>query len=239
MRKCFLTLLAFVMFFSLNAMTTTNTAQAEEVQFEVLGKLGGVSHTLSIDSMGDPIFDVAGGLQGSVIFRFAQGVGVGVNFNWTMSNQNLDETQLTYALKVKEPEMLTQHTSFGISLRYCMKNLIDFGFWINYGFGTATNRYENIGNDIVAKAYGLYGNEFSWNMQSVELGLMAAFYYKITSINLDIMVGLQGYADFGRMESDAPELEQARDIFGNDLDENGISTGGFNIVFGVRYDLVW
>ena len=96
MKKYFLTLLAFVLFFSFASMTTPQTAQAEEVQFELLGKLGGGNNSLEKESLGDPLFDVAGGLQLSAIFRFDMGVGVGINFNWTMLDQLMANSQLIF-----------------------------------------------------------------------------------------------------------------------------------------------
>lgn len=238
MKKYFLTLLAFVMFFSFASMTAPQTAQAEEVQFELLGKLGGGNNALDKESLGDPTFDVAGGLQVSVLFRFDIGVGIGVNLNWTMLSQRLERTQLIYALETKSQEMITQHPSFGLALRYEVMDLVDLGLWLNYGFGSVEINYDKV-HSTVASAYGLNNANLDWDMQTFEMGLMAAFFYKITSINLDIMVGIQGYVDFSRMTAKDETLMNAKDIEGRELHTNAIYTGGFNIVFGARYDLVW
>ena len=238
-KKYFLTLLAFVLFFSFASMTTSQTAQAEEVQFELLGKLGGGNSSLEKESLGDPLFDVAGGLQLSAIFRFEMGVGVGINFNWTMLDQLMANSQLTYALDTNKREITVQHPSFGLTFRYELKELIDLGLWMNYGFGSVNINYD-YRDTTVANAYGLgAGTILEWDLQTFEIGIMAAFFYKITSINLDILVGLQGYFDGSRMTAANNSLLNASDIKGRRLDENAIYSGGFNIVFGARYDLIW
>ena len=102
MKKCLWSLLAFLLFLPVCSLSLPSQAEAEQVQFELLGKLGGTSNTYKKSSLGDPIFDVSGGLTFSTLFRFDMGVGIGLNFNWTMIEQRMEETKLTYALEAHE-----------------------------------------------------------------------------------------------------------------------------------------
>lgn len=238
MKKLLLTLLALFTFVSFSGLLMQQEAQAEEVQFELLGKLGGTSDNLEKISLGDPIFDVSGGLEMAVLFRFEMGVGVGLNFNWTMINHRLEQTKLTSALNAKEREMTVQHPSVGLVVRYEMMDLVDLGVWMNYGFGSVKNEYSRWEKPVAA-AYGLQGANLEWDMQTFELGIMAAFMYKITKINLDVIVGLQGFVDFSRMLAEDSSLDNAMDIGGRHLDENKLYSVGFHVVFGARYDLVF
>lgn len=237
MKQWILTLLACLLVFSC-ASVVTSQAQAEEVQFEILGKLGGAGNFVDKVALGDPIFDVAGGLELAAMFRFDMGIGIGLNFNWTMTTPLLDDTQLTRALEVRDNEMTIQYPSIGITLRYEVLDLIDLGFWMNYAFGSVKINNRNM-NETVAAAYRLDNARLKWDLQTFEMGFMAAFMYKIRKINLDVLVGLQAFFDFGRMVPVDDSLMEARDIHNNELEENTLNTIGFNIVFGVRYDLIF
>lgn len=238
MKKLIWTVTALVMMTLCGSLGFQQTAQAEEVQFELLGKLGGSSDNLDKISLGDPIFDVSGGLEIAAMFRFDMGIGVGLNFNWTMIRHRLEQTKLTYAMEARNRKATVQHPSIGLVLRYEMLNLLDLGLWMNYGFGSIKNSYDDL-NPTVMSAYGLTDAHFKWDLQTFELGIMCAFMYKITNINLDVIVGLQGFVDFSRMLADDDSLRDARDITGRHLDENSLYTVGFNIVFGARYDLIF
>lgn len=227
------------MFLSFGMLSMPQEAQAEEVQFELLGKLGGTGDSVKKISLGDPKFEVSGGLEIAALFRFDMGIGVGLNFNWTMVKHRLDQTQLTYALEATNRKMVVQHPSVGLVLRYEMIDIVDLGLWMNYGFGHTDISYDSDWNEAAASSYGLNDANLKWQLQTFELGLMAAFMYKITSINLDVIVGLQGFVDFSRMVADDDTLKNARDIHGRHLDENSIYSGGFHIVFGARYDLIF
>lgn len=243
MKKCFLTLLAFATIL-ISGFGFSSQASAQAVEFELLGKLGGGGTFIDKASLGDSEFNVAGGLQTSVLFRFKNGAAVGLNFNWTMLNQQLDQTKLTYALKMKDRSLTTQYPSIGITARYLAKEIIDLGVWMNYGFGSAAIDYDKKAFDkTLGKAYNLVSNSgrvanFDWDMQTLEIGLMGAFVWVIPSVpELSVVVGLQFYADFSRLDRADSTLQDARDINGRRLDENSIQTLGFNIVFGARYDL--
>jgi len=136
-KKWLWTLLALAMVFPLSGLVASQ-AQAEEVQFELLGRLGGTDNKMDKVSLGDPAFDVAGGLEIAALFRFEMGIGIGLNFNWTMSRPLLDQTKLTYALNARERQMTVQNPSIGLTLRYEMMDIVDFGLWMNYGFGSAS-----------------------------------------------------------------------------------------------------
>ena len=238
MKKTLGMLLALVVFLTFGSFVMQHEAQAEEVQFELLGKVGGTSSTFDKASLGDPIFDVSGGLDFSVLFRFPVGVGIGLNLNWTMATQRLERTKLTYALEAKKREVVTQYPSIGLALRYQAGGIFDLGLWMNYGFGSVDIDYNNM-NGAVASAFGLKNANLSWDLQTFELGIMGAFAYRIEKINLDVMFGLQAYIDFSRMLADDSTLENARDIHGRALDENSVYAGGFAVVFGARYDLIF
>lgn len=238
-KKTIWMLLAFVMTLSGSAFLAPQAAQAEEVQFELLGKLGGTGDILSNDSLGKPIFNVSGGLQFTALFRFDMGVGIGLDFNWTMIQHRLGQTQMTTPLEAREREMVVQHPSIGLALRYEYNNLLDLGLWMNYGFGSVTNTYNKGFNTTAAEAFGISDNELNWDMQTFELGIQAAFMYKITKINLDVIIGLQGFVDFSRMLSEDEEMTTIRDMDNEHLDENSLYSLGFHIVFGARYDLIF
>jgi len=238
-KKWLWTLLALAMFLPLSGLASSD-ARAEEVQFELLGKLGGAGNSIDKISLGDPSFDVAGGLSLAAMFRFEMGIGIGLNFNWTMTVPLLDQTQLTYALDARKREMTIQHPSIGLVLRYQPMEQIDLGFWMNYGFGSASIDYDTRNmNNTVAEAYRLNDAHLDWELQTFELGLMGAFVYKIKKVNIDVLIGLQAFFDFSRMVASDDTLRDARDISGRHLEDNSINTAGFNIVFGARYDLVF
>ncbi|MBR4985537.1 MAG: hypothetical protein IKY83_07355 [Proteobacteria bacterium] len=239
MKKTLWMLLALMMTLTVGTLAAPQTAQAEEVQFELLGKLGGTGDFLGNESLGDPIFNVSGGLQITALFRFDMGVGVGLDFNWTMAAHRLGQTKLTTTLESREREMVVQHPSIGLTLRYEYNNLLDLGLWMNYGFGSVKNTYNKGFNSIAAEAFGITTNELEWDLQTFELGLMCAFMYKITKINLDVIIGLQGYVDFSRMISDAEYMTTIRDMDNEHMDENSLYSLGFNLVFGARYDLLF
>ena len=243
MKKCLLTLLAFATIF-ISGLGFNSQASAQAVEFELLGKLGGAGTYIDKESFGDSEFNVAGGLQASVLFRFKVGAAIGINFNWTMLSQDLDQSKLTYALKMKERILTTQYPSIGLSFRYAIKEIFDMGAWLNYGFGSAAIDYEKRAFDTtLGKAYNLVSPggriaNFEWDMQTLEIGLMGAFVWTIPKVpELGVVVGLQLYADFSRLDRADSTLQDARDIHGRRLDENSIQTIGFNIVFGARYDL--
>ena len=161
-----------------------------------------------------------------------------------MLNQQLDQTKLTYALKMKDRSLTTQYPSIGLTARYLVKEIIDLGVWLNYGFGSAAIDYDKKAFDkTLGKAYNLVSNggrvaNFDWDMQTLEIGLMGAFVWTIPKVpELSVVVGLQFYADFSRLDRADSTLQDARDIHGRRLDENSMQTLGFNIVFGARYDL--
>ena len=217
-------------------------AEAEQVQFELLGKLGGTSNTYSKNSLGDPIFDVSGGLTFSTLFRFDMGVGIGLNFNWTMVEQWMDETKLTYALTAKERNTTFQLPSIGIAFRYEVAEIADFGLWLNYGFGSNAIDYKYANRetaDLVKVAFNLNRANLEWELQSVEVGIMLAFMYKIEAASLDLVFGIQGFLDVSRMRAADSSLNMAIDLHGRHLDENTAYTGGFHIVVGARYDLMF
>ena len=244
MKKCLLSLLAFATIFITSGFGLSHEAAAQSVQFELLGKLGGASTFLSKESLGDTEFNVEGGLQASVLFRFDMGVAVGLNFNWTMIQQQLDQSKLTYALRMKDRNMTTQLPSIGIAFRYVTNKIFDLGLWLNYGFGSVGIDYDKHQFDTtLGRAYGLVSDSgrianFSWDMQTVEIGLMGAFMYQIPSLKeLSIIAGAQLYADFSRLDRTDSTLQDARDIHGRRLDENSMQAVGFNIIFGIRYDV--
>ena len=238
-KKTIWMLLALMMTLSVGALALPQTAQAEEVQFELLGKLGGTGDFLGNESLGDPIFNVSGGLQFTALFRFDMGVGIGLNFNWTMIQHRLEQTKMTLPLEAREREMVVQHPSIGLALRYEYNNLLDLGIWMNYGFGSVKNTYNKGFNSTAAEAFGIMSNELEWDMQTFELGLQCAFMYKITKINLDVIIGLQGFIDFSRMLSEDEDMMTIRDMDNEHLDENSLYSLGFHIVFGARYDLIF
>ena len=236
-------MLAFATIF-ITGLGFSSQASAQAVEFELLGKLGGAGTYIDKESFGDSECNVAGGLQASVHFRFKVGAAIGINFNWTMLNQELDQSKLTYALKMKERELTTQYPSIGLSFRYAFKEIFDMGAWLNYGFGSAAIDYDKKSFDTtLGKAYNLVSPSgrvanFEWDMQTLEIGLMGAFVWTIPKVpELGVVVGLQLYADFSRLDRADSTLQDARDIHGRRLDENSIQTIGFNIVFGARYDL--
>lgn len=236
MKKCLWSVLAFLLFLPLCCLGMSTQAQAEQVQFELLGKLGGTSNTYKKSSLGDPIFDVSGGLTFSTLFRFDMGVGIGLNLNWTMIEQRMDETKLTYALEARERYTTFQLPSIGLAFRYEIASIADFGLWLNYGFGSDEIDYKSMNNNV-ATAFGLNRANLEWDLQSIEIGIMLAFMYKIKSINFDVVFGIQGFVDVSRMRASDSSLNQAEDISGRHLDENTVYTGGFHVVFGGRYDL--
>ncbi len=243
MKKCFLTLLAFATIL-ISGLGFSSQASAQAVEFELLGKLGGAGTYIDKESFGDSEFNVGGGLQASVLFRFKAGAAVGINFNWTMLSQDLDHSKLTYALKMKDRILTTQYPAIGLSFRYLVKEIFDLGAWINYGFGSASIDYNKRTFDTtLGKAYNLVSPggriaNLEWDMQTLEIGLMGAFVWTIPKVpELGVVVGLQLYADFNRLDRADSTLQDARDIHGRRLDENSIQTIGFNIIFGARYDL--
>lgn len=243
MKKWLLTLMAFVTFFSFGGLMSQNEAQAQEVEFELLGKLGGGSTYFKNASLGDSEFNILGGLQMTVLCRFDLGLAIGVNFNWSMINQRLDETQLNYALEWKDREVTVQHPSFGVAFRYILLDMLDLGLWVNYGFGSVAIDYrKGTMNETVASAYGLMANgrrsNLKWDLQSFEMGVMGEFAWHIPAVpELAILVGLQLYLDASRMLASDSTLSEARDMHNNKLDENSVTTIGFMVVFGARYDL--
>ena len=242
-KKWLWTLMALVCFFSLGSWMTQREAQAQEVQFELLGTLGAGSSILDNKALGDTEFNILGGLHFSTLFRFDVGVAIGLNFNWTMLNQRLDESKLTYALEIRDREFTLQHPSFGVTFRYLIKDIFDLGLWLNYGFGNAKIDFRKGSmNETVAEAYGLIHNNrranLKWDLQSFELGVSGYFAWDIPSLpELSIIVGLQGFFDVSRMRSSDSTLSDARDMSGKHLDENSVSTVGFMVVFGGRYNL--
>lgn len=238
-KKSWITWLAFLAFFICGFHAHTSEARADNaVQFELLGKLGGMSNFIDKESFGDTQFDVAGGLAVSALFRFDMGVGIGLNFNWEMSKQRLELSQLTYALEARDRYATVQLPSFGFTFRYMMSPYFDAGFWINYGFGSLAEDMR-VGNSTVASAYGISNANLKWNMQAVEVGIMGAFCWETPLDNLFLVIGIQLYADFARLTAKDSSLDMARDVGGRRLDENGIDSIGFNIQFGVRYDLTF
>ena len=251
MKKWLLALVAFVTFFSFGGWMTQNEAQAQEVEFELLGKLGGGSSYLGNKSLGDTEFNVLGGLDLTVLCRFDLGIGIGLNFNWTMLSQRMDETKLNYALEMRDREFTLQHPSFGVAFRYLIKDIFDVGLWLNYGFGSAkidyrkdnANGRSNGMNEKVAQAYGLIDSNnrranLKWDLQSFEIGIVGAFAWRLPAVpELSILVGLQMFLDASRMIASDQTLAEAVDMKGEHLDENSETTLGIMLVFGARYDL--
>jgi hypothetical protein len=232
-----------VTIFSFGSLMTQKEAQAQQVEFELLGKFGAGNSYLDVSSLGVPEFNVLGGLQMSVLCRFDLGLAIGLNFNWTMLHQRIGETQLNYALEWRNREMTIQHPSFGVAFRYMIYDLFDIGLWLNYGFGSNEIEYKKGSqNDMVASAYGMMANNrranLDWDLQSFEIGLAGIFSWRIPAVpELNVLVGLQLFLDASRMLAADSTLTEARDIHGNNLDENTLTTIGFMLVFGARYDL--
>lgn len=234
-KKCLLTLFAFITFFSFSFAFEKPQAQAHEVEVELLGKLGAMSTYIDKESLGDPEFNVSGGLMLTGLFRFDAGFGVGLNFNWQMSEQRLDVSKLTYALNAHNRWMTVQNPSFGFTFRYAPSDIFDLALWLNYGFGSVDVDMDIEANPV-ADAFGLANANLNWNQQTFEIGLMAAFVWPIPNIDLSVVIGLQLYADFSRMYADDRSLNEAIDLHGRYLDENEIYNVGFNVSFGLRYD---
>ena len=226
---------AFLTFFALPWAGEQTTAQAKEIEVELVGKLGGMSNFIEKESLGDSEFSIAGGLGLTALFRFDAGFGVGLNFNWTMSEQRLDLSKLTYSLEARDRWMTIHHPSFGLSLRYSISDMFDWGLRLNYGFGTVKTEMD-IAGQLVANAFNLTGANLCWDLQTFDIALMGAFTWEIPETDLSIVIGLEFYAEFSRMYADDHSLEYARDLHGRRLDENSINSLGFNVLFGLRYD---
>lgn len=243
MKKWLWTLMAFVSFFSLGSWMTQQEARAQEVQFELLGALGAGSSYLDNNALGSTEFNVVGGLHLSVLFRFDVGVGVGLNFNWKMLNQRVEESQLNYALEIRNREFTLQHPSFGVTFRYLIAKIFDVGLWLNYGFGSAKIDYKRGSmNTTVADAFGLISNgrraNLDWDLQSFEIGISGSFAWEIPSLPaLSVLIGLEAFLDASRMMAADSTLSNARDMKGKHLDENSVTTLGLMLSFGARYDV--
>lgn len=164
-RSFFVIFAAFV-FFCLSAFSFAKDAQAQ-LSFELLGKIGAEANWEGVhvddnapsisDYYGDSKIDLAGGLELGVLLRFEMGFAVGLNFNWNMSSQQLDEVinrEVSYTtgtgdkkhkydfnidtqqFGVKQREMTVQHPSIGVTFRYAFSELFEVGLWLNYGFGS-------------------------------------------------------------------------------------------------------
>ena len=84
MKKWIWTFLAFLTCLALPWAGGQTTAQAKEIEVELVGKLGGMSNFIEKESLGDSEFSIAGGLGLTAL-----------NFNWTMSEQRLELSKLT------------------------------------------------------------------------------------------------------------------------------------------------
>lgn len=236
LKKIITALLTALTVFSMGLLFAPQKAHANAIQFELLGKLGGEGNFLDKLSLGDPEFNVAGGLQLDALFRFDMGIGIGLNFNWNMTQQRLNLSKLTYAMQARDRWLTVQYPSIGLMLRYQVNPMLDLGAWFNYGFGSVDYDMD-IENPVAAQAFGLNNAKLEYDLQTFEMGIMAAFTWQVPDIDLEIVIGGQLFADFSRMDADDRSLESARDIHGRRLDENNIYAIGFNVIFGARYDL--
>lgn len=242
MKKSLLSFMALLVFFVSGLIGRADVAEAQSydhvgqsaVEVELLGKIGGMSNFIEKESFGDTQFDISGGLMVTALFRFDMGVGVGVNFNWEMSRQQLGVSKLTYALEARERVATVQTPSFGFTFHYASSKYFDMGMWINYGFGS----YETdmvVHNEVAASAFNLTGATLKWDMQAVEIGLSGAFTWDLPVDGLALVFGAQIFANFARLMAVDSTLDNARDLHGRRVDKNHIDSVGFNIVFGVRY----
>ena len=242
MKKILLALLAFLTFAAYGLVGHSRIAAAETadhsgqsaVEFELLGKLGGMSNFIDKESFGDTQFDVSGGLMLTAMFRFDMGIGLGVNFNWEMSRQRLELSKLTYALQAQDRRGVVQLLSFGFTLHYATSKYFDTGFWINYGFGSYAAEMD-IMNQVAASAYNLQGANLKWDMQAVEFGLMGSFTWDLPVDGLALVIGGQLFASFSRDFAVDSTLDNGQDERGRSVDDNHLHLVGFNIHFGIRY----
>lgn len=203
---------------------TSREAQAQ-ISVEVLGKLGGVSTYLDNERYGDSIFDVGGGLNFAGIMRFEKGFGVGLNLNWTMIDQRLKrakEDRMPGASALTKREMVTQHPSFGLTLRYFLFDIFDLGLWINYGFGNVKMKFSpsNVLGPLATT------ESFKWKAQSFDFGFIGQVAWLIPNTDLSVLVGGHFFGVVSRLYADGT----------SQLEENSLFTIGFTINIGLRYD---
>ncbi len=245
MKRCFLAFIAFLMAFGAFDLATSREAQAQ-VSVELVGKLGGEANFFDNEWLGDSKFDVSGGLRLSGLVRFANNFGVGLNFNWTMSDQRLQSGKgLPYELEdYSKREVVVQHPSFGVAFRYMFIDMVDLGLWFDYGFGSVKFDPVRPSEKTYAKAHEMNycvdahcANmlDLDYDLQTFEMGILAHARWYIPNTTLAVIVGAEMFLDFSRMLADDSRMAM---IFRGKrgYDENSVNSFGFHFVFGMSYD---
>ena len=161
----------------------------------------------------------------ATIMRFEQGFGIGLNLNWTMSNQRLKRastSRMPGADKLTTRNMTVQHPSFGITARYFIYDIFDFGLWLNYGFGNVKMKFapaSELGSLATTES-------FRWDAQSFDFGLIGQVAWLIPNTDLSVLVGGHFFGVVSRLYADGT----------SQIEENSMFTIGFTINIGVRYD---
>ena len=245
--------LAGLVMFCVSALSFSNEAQAQ-LSFELLGKVGAGANWEGLYAdkndptitafYGDSLIDVAGGLEFGVLLRFEMGFAVGLNFNWNMFSQYLDEVS-AYEIEVKEKKeepaqhyiidttdltkkqrrMTVQHPSIGLTLRYAFVDMFEVGIWVNYGFGSISMQFDTGKEGIFFPEYN--GESFDWDLQTFEFGLLAQLSWRIPSTTLSVLVGAHVFCDYSRVLADDTSL----------IDESDLTTFGFTFNVGARFDI--
>lgn len=246
MKRIFLLSLAFLMAFCALDLATSREAEAQ-ISLELVGKLGGESNWVKDEWLGDSKFGVAGGLRFSALARFANNFGVGLNFNWTMSNQRLDVKRMQLDLGDRNRrDVVVQHPSFGVTFRYLLINMIDLGIWANYGFGSV--KYDPIRPTDEHKQDALNWHyntntpaspqyvDLAYDLQTFELGFLAQCSWYIPNTTVAIIVGAEFFMNFSYMEATDTRMYDVAYKDEGRKDENHLDSFGFGFVFGVGYD---
>ena len=246
MKRIFLMTMAFLMALGAFDLATSREAQAQ-VSLELVGKLGGESNWVRDEWLGDSKFGVAGGLRFAALARFSNNFGVGLNFNWTMSNQRVDVKRMQLDLGDRNRrDVVVQHPSFGVTFRYLIINMIDVGIWANYGFGS-------IKYDGIKPAKGMEQAALDWkyntgsltspnyvdlnyDLQTFELGFLAQCAWYIPDTTLAIIVGAEFFMNFSYMEASDTRMYDVEYKGEGRKDENHLDSFGFGFVFGIGYD---
>jgi len=245
-KRIFMLFLAFLAAFGAYDMATSREASAQ-VSVELVGKLGGESNYFDDEWLGDTKFGVSGGLRLSGLVRFANNVGVGLNFNWTMSEQRLKVKGLADALGDDSRRYVTiQHPSFGVNVRYMFLDMIDVGIWLNYAFGSADFDFvdpaadkeqaaRDMNYDVGEKGHPNYVDTLFEN-QTFEFGILAHFRWYIPNTTCAVIVGAEFFMDFSAMEADDTRMHTVRFNDKKHLDETSMQSYGIQFVFGAGYD---
>ena len=246
MKRFLLLFLAFFTAFGALNLATSRDAEAQ-VSLELVGKLGGTSNYFDDEWLGDTKFGVSGGLRFATLVRFANNFGVGLNLNWTMTDQKLQVKGLAEALGDDSRRYaVVQHPSFGITFRYLVIDMIDLGLWMNYGFGSVnfdpiepTAEHAQAALDMNYNVGTLRAPEYvslEYQLQTFELGLLAHCRWYVPNTTLAIIVGAEFFMNFSSMESEDTRMHSVVYHNKKHLDENSTQSFGFQFVFGLGYD---